>query len=290
MKVTGYGHFAYLSFIVMPDKDSSTHTRTNYLASRLRGVFYSRHYESVRVNRGYSQEYLFRKGGLDWNFEVTGRRIEIKLQDRPCLGTPSDLPPHDRLHALVILTALARVAREHGIELPKFRAGWEWSAQQMGDDKPLALSIRDALEHDSSILDPLMAFNVRWGFTRFKRDPSGWPEDSELYSGQNDGRDADRHRLRPGDVRYLIDRTGRVIRGRVYPNMNNMWRLVTGRRHDPYEHASYFFTPPEGMQLRGRHFGERGKRRREELLKQAVKDEQWSRVAQLAAVLEREKS
>lgn len=103
--------------------------------------------------------------------------------------------------------------------------------------------------------DPLAYFNDSWdsehekrrGTHRFKRGDDGWPSREELSSWNR--KDKDGTELSHGDVRWLRDRKGRLLSGRVYGGINGMWMFVYGpdRRDYTHEPAGRFFTYSPGM-------------------------------------------
>lgn len=98
--------------------------------------------------------------------------------------------------------------------------------------------------------DPLAYFNSTWdgpyerarGTHRFTRGADGWPDESAV--GQRARTDRDGAVMNHGDVRWTRDAKGRLLRGRVYGGINEMWMLVygPGERDSTHQHARRFFT------------------------------------------------
>jgi hypothetical protein len=91
---------------------------------------------------------------------------------------------------------------------------------------------------------PLERFNRHWGADRFTRGADGWPLPQECNGcGRAVNRDRDGAPIAAGDVRAVYHR-GRLVQGRVYPDMNNMWtlRLADGTWLAK-ENAEMFFVP-----------------------------------------------
>lgn len=98
--------------------------------------------------------------------------------------------------------------------------------------------------------DPLAYFNSTWngeyekhrGVDRFERGADGWPSDKALSSWSRT--DLDGLKLNHGDTRWLRDSKGRLLRGRVYGGINDMWIFVygPGQRDFTYSHSRSFFT------------------------------------------------
>lgn len=109
-------------------------------------------------------------------------------------------------------------------------------------------------EIDSPNPDPLTWFNEHWdgaherkrGTHRFERGADGWPSTREL--GERARMDGDGALMTHGDVRWMRDPKGRLLRGRVYGGINEMWTFVygPGRRDYTHQHANQFFSLQPG--------------------------------------------
>jgi hypothetical protein len=141
--------------------------------------------------------------------------------------------------------------------------------------------------------DPLAYFNSTWdgeyekkrGEHRFKRGSDGWPD--ETVVGQHARTDRDGAVMNHGDVRWTRDGKGRLLRGRVYGGINEMWMLVygPGERDSTHQHARAFFTYRPG-ETPIKDVPERAHRNRlTDELDKAVKAMQFERAAVLRDIL-----
>lgn len=205
----------------------------------LRGLLYRRGWRLVqepgvhpRIRKGH---YLGRKGDLEAVVEYAGRHIKVEFFQnvanventhggRYDFGKLARMPRTMRLQCIVEMTALVRWALQIGY-VPG-RRGYDSAALRFSVAEPLARNIKQAME-DRPWREgdtPLDVFNRTWGEKRFRRDETGWPTDAEL--GPYNRRDRDGAMLRNGDIRYFYDcRSRRLLRGRVFTSMNNMWMV-----------------------------------------------------------------
>lgn len=134
--------------------------------------------------------------------------------------------------------------------------------------------------------NPLDNFNYGWGANRFKRDETGWPVPEEYDQGGYN-KDRDGVPLRNGMFRYFRDRDGRLKRGRIYTNMNNMWQVVCGPgKGDSHYMSSFNLFSLSTDDVRGRWFPDKYRKAKIHLaLKKAVKALDYERAAVLRDIL-----
>lgn len=94
-----------------------------------------------------------------------------------------------------------------------------WRSYGIVDDSAPSLRSLSALER------------VRWwmqtsGHWRGQELLEWEPREQESYNWK----DRDGQRVRPGQVKYFYSHRGRLMRGRVYWSLNNMWRVVLNAR------------------------------------------------------------
>lgn len=197
-----------------------------------------------RYGASFAREYRdCIKGDLQARIEIGGRTIKLEMfQDVQNVSNPNggryDFDKAQRMSYLQRLE-MERTRRRIRDYLCNVFAGYVFEPPKISSPNP----------------DPLAYFNDQWdgeyekrrGTHRFDRGADGWPSDKELSLwNQND---AGGTPLNQGDVRWLRDRKGRLLRGRVYGGINGMWMFVYGpgqqdRTHEP---ASRFFTYRPGM-------------------------------------------
>jgi hypothetical protein len=141
--------------------------------------------------------------------------------------------------------------------------------------------------------DPLAYFNNSWdgeyekrnGTHRFKRGADGWPCDDELRSW--DRKDKDGTILNHGDVRWMHNRKGQLIRGRVYGGINGMWMFVygPGQADHLHENAGKFFTYRAGETPRKLADNRLRKNRLQDELAKAIKAMNFERAATLRDII-----
>jgi putative heme iron utilization protein len=90
--------------------------------------------------------------------------------------------------------------------------------------------------------DPLAAFNNGWTPERFRRDASGWPDESQLKLWNQ--LDASGIRINQGEYRYVCGHGNRWWRVRVYGGINGMWIGVSGAGITNHNACSYYSTIP----------------------------------------------
>lgn len=134
-------------------------------------------------------------------------------------------------------------------------------------------------------VDPLGWFNGTWGAGRFARRADGWPDPAKEMSHGN--KDRDGLPLDVGVERYYRCRhTGRLYRGRCYPNMNSMWGVVSGATFTCVS-SSELFSCADPRQQPRRLMPNR-RRRLESEKKKAIEAENYERAAVLRDILRRE--
>lgn len=231
-----------------------------------------------------------RKGDLQARSDRGGRAIQLDFfqtvtrADNPN-GAVYDfnrygkMPPAVRLRYLVEVAALLEwVARRRGYWL-----GHEYDppTSRADETRPLAFVVRAAQGHASPADGPLAYFNQGWTPQRFTRGPDGWPLPEQCSSYGRPCVDRDKAPLTPGCVKYYRNYDGRLWRGRVYPNMNDMWFMVAGDLI-AFAHASHFHEY-RGEPPRRTHAG-RAKKLKGELHK-AVTDMNFERAIVLRNLL-----
>ncbi|WP_175837051.1 UvrB/UvrC motif-containing protein [Burkholderia anthina] len=222
-----------------------------------------------------------RKGDLQGELAMCGRHIEFEMwQDVQNGDNPNggkyDFNKEDRMTYLQRLE-MERTRRRIRNYLCNVFTGYEFQPPKVKSPNP----------------DPLAYFNDRWdgehekrrSIHRFQRGEDGWPSEREINSW--DRKDGDGTLLNHGDVRWLRDRNGRAIRGRVYGGINGMWLFVygPGERDHTHEPAGRFFTYRTGETPR-KLFDLRARRNRiERDLAIAVKEMRFERAAKLRDAL-----
>lgn len=93
--------------------------------------------------------------------------------------------------------------------------------------------------------DPLAAFNYGWTPERFRRDDSGWPDESELRSWNR--LDANGIPINQGEYRYVCGHGNRWWRVRVYGGINGMWMGVSGAGITNHNACSYYSIMPNEL-------------------------------------------
>ncbi|MDF3837110.1 hypothetical protein P3W85_29765 [Cupriavidus basilensis] len=141
--------------------------------------------------------------------------------------------------------------------------------------------------------DPLAYFNDSWdgeyekrrGIHRFKRGADGWPSDDEISSWSR--KDKDGALLNHGDVRWMRDSKGRLLRGRVYGGINGMWLFVygPGQRDHTHKNANTFFTYRAGETPRKLVHSDVRRKRLEHDLQKSVEAMNFERACVLRDVL-----
>lgn len=132
--------------------------------------------------------------------------------------------------------------------------------------------------------DPLGAFNDDWEMNRFRRDESGWPNESELRLWKQI--DADGIPMRQGSFRYVLNYDGRWWKVRVYGGINGMW-LGVCKDAIVNRNASDFHSVVWESDLRRRTFDRstirnRISKRIEAAFSEAAKNRNWKKCDALA--------
>lgn len=179
------------------------------------------------------------KGDLQADLKVCGRHIEfdmfqnVNAPERPDHGGRYQ---HDQEKHMpyVMRQEMERTRRRIRDYLCNVFTGYEFQPPKICSPNP----------------DPLAYFNEKWdgeyekrrGTHRFKRGADGWPSVDEISSWSRE--DKDGTLLNHGDVRWMRDRKGRLLRGRVYGGINGIWMFVygPGQRDHTHENAAKFFT------------------------------------------------
>lgn len=142
-----------------------------------------------------------------------------------------------------------------------------------------------ALRGINPVKEPLKRFNDMWEASRFKRDETGWPMQSEI--GQYYNSDREGVVLSTGMFRWWRDRKGYLKRGTIYTNMNSMWQLVygSGRGDTTWVSAHELFTL-QPTDCRRRQVGDDVRESRlKKLLAKAVDEMKFERAAMLRDIL-----
>jgi len=235
------------------------------------------------------QHYIFtnndnrfcQKGNLKGDLHMGGRSIKFEMfQSINCPTRPDNEGRYEwsktELMPYVMRLEMERTRRRIRDYLCNVFTGYAFQPPKIASPNP----------------DPLAYFNDSWdgeyekklGTHRFKRGADGWPAESEL--GSWDRRDKDGVTMSHGDVRWMRDRNGRLLRGRVYGGINGMWMFVygPGQRDHTHESARSFFTYQPDMPRKQVDQHKRRKRLEQELAK-AIKAMNFERAAVLRDVL-----
>jgi hypothetical protein len=138
--------------------------------------------------------------------------------------------------------------------------------------EPTLLSVANAMR-DTRPRTPLERFNHHWTASRFERNETGWPTAKEL-SGYR------KLPYAPGCLVYTRCK-GRLVRGRAYPNMNEIWYVDTGAGDVWFEWMALDADVPRRPE---RIIPGQFKRLQEELAKE-IATKSWRRVETLGRVL-----
>lgn len=235
-----------------------------------------------RVARWAAERHrICRKGDLQGELSVSGRHIEFEMwQDVQNGSNPNggkyDFDKEDRM-TYVQRLEMERTRRRIRDYLCNVFTGYEFDPPKIQSPNP----------------DPLAYFNGTWdgayekhhGIHRFKRGADGWPSDHEINSWNR--KDKDGTPLNHGDVRWLRDSKGRLMRGRVYGGINGMWLFVygPGHRDHTHENAGRFFTYRLGETPRKLIDSATRRKRIERELAKSVEKMNFERAATLRDVL-----
>jgi hypothetical protein len=223
-----------------------------------------------------------RKGDLRADLKLCGRHIEldffqnVNAPTRPDHGGRYEFN-QEALMPYVLRIEMERTRRRVRDYLCNVFTGYEFEQPKIKSPNP----------------DPLAYFNESWdgeyekkrGTHRFKRGADGWPSEHEINSWNR--KDKDGVQLNHGDIRWMRDGSGRVIRGRVYGGINGMWLFVYGPGHHDHTHqpAYRFFIYQPGVTPRKLvDVGTRRKRLEREL-QTAVEQMNYERAATLRDIL-----
>lgn len=235
-----------------------------------------------QYGKSFAEDYRYcRKGDMQGEISLSGRSIKFEMwQDVQNVenrnGGKYDFDKEDRM-TYVQRLEMERTRRRIRDYLCNVFTGYEFEPPKIASPNP----------------DPLAYFNDSWdseyekkrGVHRFKRGSDGWPSEHEVNSWNR--KDKDGTPLNHGDVRWMRDRKGRAIRGRVYGGINGMWLFVygPGERDHTHESAGSFFTYRLGETPR-KLFDPRERRKRiERDLAIAVKEMRFERAAKLRDAL-----
>lgn len=193
----------------------------------------------------------------------------------------SRLPRPMRLRCAVEMAAVVRKLLDRGFTLTRHEQGFDvehvaWSVLRIAENRPT---------------DVLNAFNHSWNSEhdwarggRFERDERGWPAVS-AYDPYGHNKDRDDVPLRNGETRYFRGYNGRLYRGTIFCNMNQMWLVGTGVGRRNLNQRELFHC--ERPDLEPRRLMRNQPKRLRGLLDEAVKAEDFERVATLGRVLAR---
>ncbi|MBN3822318.1 hypothetical protein G3O00_01625 [Burkholderia sp. Ac-20384] len=222
------------------------------------------------------------KGNLKADLSISGRCIEFKMFQS--VNTPTRADHEGRYESnkeacmpYVIRLEMERTRRRIRDYLCGVFTGYEFDSPKIASPNP----------------DPLAYFNDSWdgeyekrrGIHRFKRGVDGWPSEHEINSWNR--KDKDGATLNHGDVRWMRDRKGRAICGRVYGGINGMWLFVYGPGHRDHTHesAGRFFTYRPGETPRKLVDDRERRKRIERELSAAVEKMNFERAATLRDIL-----
>lgn len=219
-----------------------------------------------RYGKSFASDYRHCvKGDLQAQLKVGGRHIELEVfQDVHNVKNPNggryDFEKARRM-SYVQRLEMERTRRRIRDYLCNVFTGYTFDPPKISSPNP----------------DPLAYFNESWdseyekhrGTHRFDRGADGWPSDKALSSW--DRRDGDGAPLNHGDVRWIRDGKGRLLRGRVYGGINGMWMFVygPGQLDHTHKNAGSFFSYRDGMPRKLVDSSVRRKRLENELSKAA---------------------
>ncbi|MFX1675171.1 UvrB/UvrC motif-containing protein [Paraburkholderia sp. A2WS-5] len=237
--------------------------------------------EQKRIFTSNNSRYC-RKGDLRADIKLCGRHIEFDMFQNVNAPTRPDHGGRYEFNQESLMPYLMRLEMERTRTrirdyLCNVFTGYEFEPPKVKSPNP----------------DPLAYFNDSWdgeyekkrGIHRFKRGADGWPSEHEINSWSR--KDKDGALLNHGEVRWMRDRKGRVIRGRVYGGINGMWLFVygPGERDHTHEPAGRFFTYRAGETSRKQFDARESRNRIERDLAIAVKTMRFERAAVLRDVL-----
>lgn len=273
---------------VVDEKSLMSVYMTILLHLRLRGFrvirdpFTKKHYRCISNSHHYA-----RLGDLEATISLSGRHIEMLFFQNLSIdnknGGRYDFDKFKRMPYLMRKRYLLEVSKL--LEMLISTYGYALS-KAFHEPGPIVKRIISAIEGIHPVTDPLKRFNDTWGSNRFKRDETGWPAVEE-YAKCNNDKDRDGACLRNGLVRYFRDKNGYLKRGRVYTNMNNMWRVIFGPcRTDTTVRASWEFFELCETDCRHRHFSDAHRKKKIRMaMEKAVKGMEYERAAILRDLL-----
>lgn len=164
--------------------------------------------------------YLGRLGALEVTVESCGRhaKAEFFCGDRRGLARFAGMPRVVQLRCVVEMTDLVRMLMERGYAFdPRYT---------LAPHAHLGREVLRIARHEPR--EPLEEFNEQWdgeyerrrGTHRFTRGVDGWPIPSECSS-------TGKAHLAAGMVKFFRHR-GRLMRGVIYPSMNDQWTVHLG--------------------------------------------------------------
>lgn len=241
-----------------------------------------KHYGAVVARWATERRRICRKGNLQGELCINGRHIELQMwQDvTPSVNRHGGRYDFDKERRMpyVLRLEMERTRRRIRDYLRNVFSGYTFSPPKIGSPNP----------------DPLAWFNDQWdgaherrhGTHRFERGADGWPSAREL--GELARTDGDGALMTHGDVRWMRDQKGRLLRGRVYGGINVMWTFVYGPGRDDYthQHAALFFSLRPGQEaVRKVANTELRRKRLEQEMQKAVAAMRFKRAAVLRDLL-----
>ncbi|MFA4971549.1 MAG: hypothetical protein WC683_02970 [bacterium] len=244
-----------------------------------------KHYKCLGPCRRYG-----RLGDLEFNAEQSGRTMKVMFYQNVANvenrnGGRYDFDKMRKMPRLIRLqTALAALRLiQKWIE---FGYTMDFGKSPPMPGEPFALSILRAMEgRNPARADPLADFNQRWEAIRFERDERGWPTEKEYRQGTcGQNVDRDKKPIFNGQIKY-VRRNGRLFRGTVFTNMNDMWGVYSNG--DATWKVCRELFDCERPDLEPRRAVDGQPRRMEAELKKAVEVRDFKRVAEIATALKR---
>lgn len=241
---------------------------------------------SKLIRPGY---YEGRKGDLEFYAQQSGRMFEIDFfQNINVVNRNGGRYDFDKFELMPRPVQLACVVEMSHVLRKLIEMGYVLDDPRHGITRTDLLAVRRHAEGRTDEGDPLAQFNRRWNFEgdwkrggRFERDESGWPSAKETDSWAS--KDRDGRRLVSGEAMHCR-RNGRLFRGVVRPNMNDMWIVISHGRCE-YVHASEIFQCDPSTEPRRFVPGQAARLRQE--LEKALKAKEYRRVEAIARVLAR---
>lgn len=231
-----------------------------------------------------------RADDLNATVQLSGRHLEVEFfSERQSVNKCGGRYDFQKLDKMTRLNQLKVIVEVMGLLRMLVGFGYEFRASAR-DTEAAGLDyllLRDVMRDERRRrMSPLGRFNHGWEKSRFKRDKTGWPQESE-YAGVWPSKDRDGKPLRNGQTRYLRVR-GRVMFGNVYTNMNDMWQFAYGGREVTWVHATELFMCDDPSSLPRRVVPKQFERLETELAR-AVKSKAFHRVVAIGGELSRMK-